>query len=109
MSGSKRTQILDLECRSLPSDCMQLGPDNLGEGPKAEVLRQEDVLAILPDATARQKSDLECLRAAADCMQLVGEVRNPELQRHFLDRASQLTAAVETSAQQPVSGPSDII
>jgi hypothetical protein len=35
---------------------------------------------------------------AADCMHLVGEVLNPDLQRHFLELARLLTAAVESIA-----------
>ena len=31
-----------------------------------------------------RKHELECMRLAADCMQLVGDVRSPALQRHFL-------------------------
>jgi hypothetical protein len=35
-----------------------------------------------------RKHALECMRLAADCMQLVGDLRNPALQRHFLRMAT---------------------
>jgi hypothetical protein len=35
---------------------------------------------------------------AADCMQLVGDIQNPDLQRHFLELARLLTAAAESTA-----------
>jgi hypothetical protein len=88
-------QMLDLECMALASDCMQLGYDHLGEALDVEI-QQQAVSHEFADASTRQKFDLECLRAAADCMHLVGEVQDPVLQRHFLNRARQLTAAAET-------------
>jgi hypothetical protein len=98
MLDSKLSQLLDLECMELASDCMQLGSGRLGDVLESEILRQEGVSNVFPDPNARrQKFDLECLRAASDCMQLAGEVQDPELQRHFLKRAGQLTAATETS------------
>ena len=42
-----------------------------------------------------RKFELECLRLAADCMQLVGEVGNPDLQRHFLRMAKKWTVWAE--------------
>jgi hypothetical protein len=89
-------QMLDLECMALASDCIQLGYDHLGEALDAEIQQQAGVSHEFTNANTRQKFDLECLRAAADCMHLVGEVQDPVLQRHFLNRARQLTAAAET-------------
>jgi hypothetical protein len=96
MSDSKLSQLLDLECMGLASDCIQLGSSHLGEALQAEILEQAGVSQLFPDVNSRQKFDLECLRAAADCMQLAGEVRDPELQRYFIRRAGQLTVAAET-------------
>ena len=101
MLDSKLSQLLDLECMGLASDCMQLGADRLGEALDAEISRQAGNSRVFPDANARQKFDLECLRAASDCMQLAGVVKDPELQRHFLKRAGQLTVATETSISEP--------
>ena len=42
-----------------------------------------------------RKHDLEYLRLASDCMQLVGDVRRPALQRHFLRMANVWTAQAE--------------
>jgi hypothetical protein len=42
-----------------------------------------------------RKYELECMRLAAECMQLVGDVRSPTLQRHFLKMASVWTAEAE--------------
>lgn len=46
---------------------------------------------------ARRKHELACLRMAADCMQLVGDIKNPHLQRDFLELAKQLIAVAETT------------
>jgi hypothetical protein len=42
-----------------------------------------------------RKHALECMRLAADCMQLVGDVRSPTLQRHFLRMARVWTTRAE--------------
>jgi hypothetical protein len=42
---------------------------------------------------------------AADCMQLIGHIKTPDLQRHFLELARLLTAAAE-SAAAPAFAPS---
>ena len=42
-----------------------------------------------------RRHELECVRLAADCMQLVGDVRSPTLQRHFLGMARFWTARAE--------------
>jgi hypothetical protein len=97
MLDSKLSQLLDSECLNLAADCMQLGSSRLGESLEQEIHRHAAVSALVPDQNTRQKFDLECLRAAADCMELAGEVHDPELQRHFLARARQLTAATEKS------------
>ena len=57
------------------------------------------------DQESGRKHELACLRMAADCMHLVGEILNPDLQRHFLELARLLTAAAETAAV-PASAPS---
>jgi hypothetical protein len=41
----------------------------------------------VPETDYSRKHSLECLRLAADCMQLVGDVRIPALQSHFLRMA----------------------
>jgi hypothetical protein len=47
------------------------------------------------DSKRSRKHDLECLRLASDCMQLVGDIRNPDLQQHFLRMANVWTAKAE--------------
>jgi hypothetical protein len=42
-----------------------------------------------------RKHALECLRLSADCMQLVGDIRSPTLQRHFLEIAKAWTREAE--------------
>ena len=42
-----------------------------------------------------RKHALECLRLSADCMQLVGDVRSPTLQRHYLEMAKAWTREAE--------------
>jgi hypothetical protein len=42
-----------------------------------------------------RKHALECLRLSADCMQLVGDVRSPTVQRHFLEMAKAWTREAE--------------
>jgi hypothetical protein len=108
MFDTKRSQKLDLECMDLASDCTQLGYDHLGETLGAEIQALSGVSHLFPGPSARHKFDLECLRAAADCMHLVGEVRDPALQRHFLNRARQLTAAAETHPRPSLSEAQDI-
>src|SRR5258705_13907052 len=44
------------------------------------------------DSEKSRNHDLECMRLASDCMQLMGNVRNPALQRHFLRMADVWTA-----------------
>jgi hypothetical protein len=41
----------------------------------------------VPESDNSRKHKLECTRLAADCMQLVGDVRSPALQSHFLRTA----------------------
>jgi hypothetical protein len=42
-----------------------------------------------------RKHALECLRLASACTQLVGDVRSPTLQRHFLGMAKAWTMQAE--------------
>ncbi len=49
----------------------------------------------MQDSEKSRKHDLECMRLASDCMQLIGNVRNPALQRHFLRMANVWTAQAE--------------
>jgi hypothetical protein len=49
----------------------------------------------VPESDYLRKHALECLRLSADCMQLVGDVRSPTLQRHFLEMAKAWTRAAE--------------
>jgi len=108
MLDTKRSQVPDLDCMDLASDCMQLGYDHLGEALETEIRELGGVSSLFPGPSARHQFDLECLRAAADCMQLVGEIRDPALQRHFLNRARQLTAAAETRPRPALPEPQAI-
>ena len=51
-----------------------------------------------------RKHELQCLRLAAECMQLVGDVRSPTLQRHFLGMARAWTAEAENGPANPHAG-----
>jgi hypothetical protein len=53
----------------------------------------------MSEAEHLRKHALECLRLEADCMQLVGDVRNPNVQSHFVRMARVWSALA-------VSGPS---
>ena len=86
----------ELERMRLASGCTQLG-DELGTALKSEILRLAGGQCMQRTREATQKLELECLRVAADCMQLVGDVRNPILQRKFLGLARQLTAIAEAA------------
>ena len=87
---------LKLEIMRLTSGCMQMGRSDLGAALKSEIQR----LAGGPpaDQESARKHELACLRMAADCMHLVGDIKTPDLQRHFLEMARLLTAAVEQAA-----------
>lgn len=89
-------QELELENMRLASGCMQIGHSDVGAALKSEIQR----LAGGPpaDQESARKHELACLRMAAECMHLVGQVLNPDLQRHFLELARQLTEAVESTA-----------
>jgi hypothetical protein len=80
----------------LTSDCIQMGRSDLGAALKSEILRLAGGSST--DRGAGRKHELACLRMAADCMQLVGNIRTPDLQRHFLELARLLTAAAESIA-----------
>jgi hypothetical protein len=92
---SDHSQELEPESLRLTSGCTQMGRSDLGAALKSEIRRLAG--GRMPDQEAARKHELTCLRMAADCMQLVGEVRNPDLQRHFLELAKQLTAAAEST------------
>jgi hypothetical protein len=92
---SDHSRELELESVRLASGCMQIGHSNLGAALKAEIRRLAGGTST--DQEAARKHELACLRMAADCMQLVGDIRTPDLQRHFLELARLLTAAAETA------------
>jgi hypothetical protein len=87
---------LEQENMRLASGCMQIGRGDLGTALKSEIRRLAGGSST--DQESARKHELACLRMAADCMQLVGDIKTPDLQRHFLELARQLTAAVESIA-----------
>jgi hypothetical protein len=87
---------LEQENTRMASGCMQMGHGDLGTALKSEIQRLAGGQPADPESA--RKHELACLRMAADCMQLVGEVLNPDLQRHFLELARQLTTAAESAA-----------
>jgi hypothetical protein len=93
---SDDSRELELESIRLTSGCMQMGLSSLGAALKSEMLRLTGGRSA--DQEARRKHELACLRMASDCMQLVGDIQNPDLQRHFLELARHLTAAAESTA-----------
>jgi hypothetical protein len=93
---SDHLQELEQENVRLASGCMQIGRGDLGAALKSEIRRLAGGSSA--DREAGRKHKLACLRMAADCMQLVGEIRIPDLQRHFLEMARLLTAAAESTA-----------
>ena len=96
MLDSDHLRELELESVRLTSGCMQMGRSDLGAALKSEIRRLAGGSST--DREAVRKHELACLRMAADCMQLVGDIRTPDLQRHFLELASLLTAAAESTA-----------
>jgi hypothetical protein len=96
-------QELELENMRLASGCMQIGHSDVGAALKSEIQRLAGGQPA--DRESARKHQLACLRMAADCMQLVGRIRTPDLQRHFLELARLLTAAAE-SAAVPAFAPS---
>jgi ribosomal protein L29 len=93
---SDYSRELELENMRLTSGCMQMGHGDLGAALKTEIQRLSGGQPA--DQESARKHELACLRMAADCMQLVGEIRTPDLQRHFLELARLLTAAAESIA-----------
>jgi len=87
---------LELERMRLTSGCMRMAGGDLGAALKSEIQRLAGGQPA--DQESARKRELACLRMAADCMQLVGDIKTPDLQRHFLELARQLTAAVESTA-----------
>jgi hypothetical protein len=87
---------LELENMRLTSGCMRMGHGDLGAALKSEIRRLAGGSSA--DQESARKHELACLRRAADCMQLVGDIKTPDLQRHFLELARQLTAAAEPAA-----------
>ena len=96
MLDSDHSRELELEDMRLTSGCMQMGHGDLGAALNSEVRRLAG--GTPTDQEAGRKHELACLRMAADCMQLVGDIRTPDLQRHFLELARLLTAAAESTA-----------
>jgi hypothetical protein len=100
---SDHSRELELDKMRLTSGCMRTGRGDLGAALKSEIQRLAG--GSFTDQESGRKHELACLRMAADCMHLVGEILNPDLQRHFLELARLLTAAAETAAV-PASAPS---
>ena len=96
MPDSDHLRDLDPEDIRLTSGCMQMSHSDFGAALKSEIQRLAGGQPA--DQEFARKHELACLRMAADCMQLVGEIRTPDLQRHFLDLARLLTAAAEPAA-----------
>jgi hypothetical protein len=93
---SNHSRELDLESMRLTSGCMKMGSSELGAALNSEIRRLAGGSST--DKEAARKHELACLRMAADCMQLVGDILNPDLQRHFLELARLLTAAAESTS-----------
>jgi hypothetical protein len=96
MLDPDHSRELELERVRLTSGCMRMGRSDLGAALKSEIRRLAG--GSSSDREAGRKHELACLRMATDCMQLVGDIRTPDLQRHFLELARQLTAAAEWTA-----------
>ena len=96
MLDSDHSRELELENTRLASGCMQMGRSDLGTALKSEIQRLAG--GSPTDQKDGRKHELACLRMAADCMQLVGDIKTPDLQRHFLELARLLTAAAEPIA-----------
>ena len=96
MLDTDHSQELELESVRLTSGCMQMARGDLGAALKSEIRRLAGGSST--DQEAGRKHELACLRMAADCMQLVGDIKTPDLQRHFLELATLLTAAAEPAA-----------
>ena len=96
MLDSDHSLELEQENVRLASGCMQMARGDLGAALKSEIGRL--ACGSPTDQEAARKHELACLRMAADCMHLVGEIRTPDLQRHFLELARLLTAAAESTA-----------
>ena len=94
MLDSDHSRELELENVRLTSGCMQMGRSDLGAALKSEIRRLAGGSST--DREAGRKHELACLRMAADCMQLVGDIKTPDLQRHFLELLRLLTAAAES-------------
>jgi hypothetical protein len=92
---SDQSRELELESLRLTSGCTQMGCSDLGAALKSQIRRLAG--GTPADREAARKHELACLRMATDCMQLVGDIRRPDLQRHFLELARLLTTAAETA------------
>jgi len=93
---SNHSRELELENTRLTSVCVRISHRGLGEALNSEIQRLAG--GSPTDREAAQKYELACLRMAADCMQLIGDIKNSDLQRHFLELARQLTSAAELTA-----------
>ena len=96
MLDSDDSRELELENMRLASGCMRMGHGDLGAALKSEIRKLAG--GSSSDQEAARKHELACLRMAADCMHLVGKIKTPDLQRHFLELARLLTAAAEPAA-----------
>jgi hypothetical protein len=96
MLDSDQSRELELESLRLTSGCTQIGCSDLGAALKSQIRRLAGGTST--DREAARKHKLACLRMSADCMQLVGYIKTPDLQRHFLELARLLTAAAEPTA-----------
>ena len=103
MLDSDDSRELELENMRLTAGCMRVGHSELGAALKSEIQRLAGGQPA--DRESARKHELACLRMAADCMQLIGHIKTPDLQRHFLELARLLTAAAE-SAAAPAFAPS---
>ncbi len=103
MPDSDHSQELEQESMRVASGCMQIGRSDLGAVLKSEIQRLAGGSPL--DKEAVRKHELACLRMASDCMELAGDVQSPDMQRHFLELARQLTAAAEPIATTTLTIP----
>ena len=93
MLDSDHSQELEQENMRLAFGCMRMSDSDLGAALKSEIRRLARGQSA--DQEFARKHEIACLRMASNCMQLASHIQDPELQRHFLKLASQLTAAAE--------------
>ena len=93
MLDSDHSRELDQEDVRRAAVCMQMARGDLGAALKSEIKRLAGGQPA--DREAARKHELACLRMASDCMELVGAIKDPALQRRFLELARQLTAVAD--------------